>query len=66
MHEQSRRDQGSDRGMLLRWGVLVVLLGIGGLLLASQAADAYTEAVGFLLTGFALLLGFRLALRVSP
>ena len=66
MHEQNRRDKGSDRGMLMRWGVLVVLLGIGGLLLASRAADAYTEAVGFLLTGFGLLLGFRLALRVSP
>ena len=65
MQDQDGRGRGNDQGMLLRWGLLVVPLGIGGLLLASHAADAYTEAVGFLLTGFSLLLAFRLALRVS-
>lgn len=66
MREQDREDQGSNTGLFLRWGVLVVLLGIGGLLLAARAADAYTQAVGFLLTGFGLLLAVRLAVRVSP
>lgn len=66
MREQDRRDGGSGLGMPLRWGVLVLLMAVLGLLLASQAADAYTEVVGFLFTGFALLLGFRIAIRTVP
>lgn len=66
MRDGDRQDRGDDLGLLLRWGVLAAALALGGLLLAARAADAYTSAVGFLLTGFALLLAFRLIVRVTP
>ena len=55
-----------DAGMLLRWGFLIVLMALGGLLLAARAADDYTLVVGFLLSGFAVLLAIRLIVRVTP
>jgi hypothetical protein len=66
MRDGDRQDRGGDLDLLLRWGVLVAALAIGGLLLAARAADTYTSTVGFLLTGFALLLAFRLIVRVMP
>lgn len=58
-------EAGSDLELLTRWGVLVVALVLGGLLLAARAADAYTSVFGFLLAGFGVLLGFRLLVRVT-
>lgn len=66
MREQDRHERGEDLGLLLRWGGLLVPLGIGGLLLAARAADDYTVAVGILLAGFSVLLAFRLVARIAP
>ena len=65
MREKKQGERGGDASLLLRWGVLVLVLCIGGLLLASRAADDYTQVVGLLLAGFGFLLAFRLALRVT-
>ena len=65
MREKKQGERGGDASLLLRWGILVLVLCIGGLLLASRAADDYTQVVGFLLAGFGFLLAFRLALRVT-
>lgn len=59
-------EAGQDVGLLLRWGVLVVALVIGGLLLSARAADGYTSIFGLLLAGFGLLIGYRLLVRVTP
>lgn len=60
------RDGGDDAGFLLRWGVLVVALVLGGLLLAARAGDAFTTAFGLLLAAFGVLLIGRLVARVLP
>jgi hypothetical protein len=64
--QDRRRDPGVDLDLLLRWGMLVAVLVVGGLLLAARAADSYTAAIGFLLGGFGVLLAFRLIGRATP
>lgn len=55
-----------DPGDIARWGVLVVVLVLGGLVLAARAADDYMYACGLLFTGFGVLLAMRLMGRWKP
>lgn len=51
---------------LIPWGVFVVLLIIGGLLLSARAGDSYTAVSGLLFAGFGVFFGLRLLHRVLP
>ncbi len=55
-----------DPADIARWGVLVVALVLGGLVLAARAADDYAYVCGLLFAGFGVLLSMRLMGRWSP
>jgi len=55
-----------DAADLGRWGVLVAVLLLGGLVMASGAGDDYMLLCGMLFAAFGLLLGVRLLLRWTP
>lgn len=55
-----------DVASLAPWGVLVLVLVVGGLVLSARAGDDYTAVAGLLFAGFGVLLGFRLVARVLP
>lgn len=65
--ETAHRDTGSQYGAALAgWCLLILGLVLGGLFLASRAADDYTYASGFLFSGFGFLLALRLFNRALP
>jgi hypothetical protein len=55
-----------DAFSLAPWGLLVLALVVGGLLLSARAGDAYTAVSGLLFAGFGAFLGFRLMGRMLP
>ncbi|MDB5317524.1 MAG: hypothetical protein JWO26_3256 [Rhodospirillales bacterium] len=59
-------DRAGDVGLLMRWGLLILALVVGGLFLASRALDDYTAIFGLLLAAFGGLLAVRLVVRTSP
>ena len=66
MRDGDRSGQDGDVGFLLRWGALIAVMAVCGLFLAARAADDYTAVVGMLFVGFAVLLAFRMIVRLSP
>lgn len=63
----ARQDTSDGYGFSLAgWAVLMVLLVIGGLLLAARAGDDYMFVSGFLFSAFGVFFGFRLLDRMLP